>query len=184
MKNRPVIALAGNPNVGKTCLFNALTGAHQSVGNWPGVTVEHKSGICNYNGKSYEVVDLPGIYSLAGGSPDELVARNYILAEKPDIIINLVDASNLERNLYLTVQLMELGAPLLMCLSMIDIAEHNGIYIDTEHLSSHLGFAVYPLVLNKRIDVSPILKKVEEYLIQPPVPATIHYDEVVEKHLQ
>ncbi|HNZ89386.1 MAG TPA: ferrous iron transport protein B, partial [Candidatus Cloacimonas acidaminovorans] len=86
--------------------------------------------------------------------------------------------------LYLTVQLMELGAPLIMCLSMTDIAEHNGIYIDTEHLSSHLGFAVYPLVLNKRIDVSPILKKVEEYLIQPPVPATIHYDEVVEKHLQ
>ena len=121
---------------------------------------------------------------MAGGSPDELVARNYILTEKPDIIINIVDASNLERNLYLTVQLMELGAPLIMCLSMIDIAEHNGIYIDTEHLSSHLGFAVFPLVLNKRIEVSPILDKVEEYLVQPPVPATIHYDEVVEKHLQ
>ena len=184
MRNRPVIALAGNPNVGKTCLFNALTGSHQTVGNWPGVTVEHKSGRYNYKDKIYEVVDLPGIYSLAGGSPDELVARNYILTEKPDIIINIVDASNLERNLYLTVQLMELGAPLIMCLSMIDIAEHNGIYIDTEHLSSHLGFAVFPLVLNKRIEVSPILDKVEEYLVQPPVPATIHYDEVVEKHLQ
>lgn len=184
MRNRPIIALAGNPNVGKTTLFNALTGSRQTVGNWPGVTVEHKSGICSFNNKVYEVIDLPGIYSLAGESPDELVARNYILSEKPDIIINIVDASNLERNLYLTVQLMELGAPLIMCLSMVDIAEHNGIVIDTQHLSSHLGFAVIPLVLNKRIDVSRILEKVEEYVLQPPVPDTIHYDEVVEKHLE
>jgi ferrous iron transport protein B len=184
MRNRPTIALAGNPNVGKTSLFNALTGSHQTVGNWPGVTVEHKSGICHFNNKVYEVIDLPGIYSLAGESPDELVARNYILNEKPDIIINLVDASNLERNLYLTVQLMELGAPLIMCLSMVDIAEQNGIFIDTEHLSSHLGFAVIPLILNKKFDITPILQKVEEYLSQPPVPSTIHYDEVVENHLE
>ncbi|MEN6445882.1 MAG: ferrous iron transport protein B [Candidatus Cloacimonas sp.] len=184
MRNRPIVALAGNPNVGKTSLFNALTGSRQTVGNWPGVTVEHKSGLCNYHNKVYEVIDLPGIYSLAGGSPDELVARNYILTEKPDIIINIVDASNLERNLYLTVQLMELGAPLIMCLSMADIAEQNGIYIDTKHLSSHLGFAVTSLVLNKRADITPILQKVEEYVLQPPIPATIHYDEIVEMHLE
>ena len=110
----PIIALAGNPNVGKTSLFNALTGARQTVGNWPGVTVEHKSGHYQFESRKYEVIDLPGIYSLSGGTPDELVARNYILNEKPDLIVNIVDASNLERNLYLTVQLMELGAPILI----------------------------------------------------------------------
>ncbi|HCX59529.1 MAG TPA: ferrous iron transport protein B, partial [Candidatus Cloacimonas sp.] len=113
--NNPVIALAGNPNVGKTTLFNALTGSRQTVGNWPGVTVEHKSGNISHKDSKYEIVDLPGIYSLSGGTPDELVARNFILNNKPDLIINIVDASNLERNLYLTIQLMELGAPILMC---------------------------------------------------------------------
>ncbi|NLO44780.1 MAG: ferrous iron transport protein B, partial [Candidatus Cloacimonetes bacterium] len=101
--NTPVIALAGNPNVGKTTLFNALTGSRQTVGNWPGVTVEHKSGSYSHKGVHYEVVDLPGIYSLSGGNPDELVARDFILNAKPDLIINIVDASNLERNLYLTI---------------------------------------------------------------------------------
>ena len=110
-KNNPVIALAGNPNVGKTTLFNALTGSHQSVGNWPGVTVEHKQGYFLFKGKRYEVIDLPGIYSLAATSPDEQVARDYLLQKKPDLVINIVDAQP-ERNLYLTVQLMELGAPL------------------------------------------------------------------------
>jgi ferrous iron transport protein B len=179
----PIIALAGNPNVGKTTLFNALTGSRQSVGNWPGVTVEHKSGSYSHNGHKYEVIDLPGIYSLSGGTPDELVARNFILNEKPDLIVNIVDASNLERNLYLTVQLMELGAPILMCLSMADIAERNGLQIELEHLSSHLGFKVMYLTLNKRFNPKDLLDEIEAGLQNPPIPAHINYDPIVEQHL-
>jgi ferrous iron transport protein B len=182
-RNKPVIALAGNPNVGKTSLFNALTGARQSVGNWPGVTVEHKSGVAHYADKQFEIIDLPGIYSLSGGSPDEQVARSYIMNEKPDLVINIVDASNLERNLYLTVQLMELGAPILMCLSMSDIAERNGISIELGHLASHLGFEVVALVLNKQMDLDALLEKVVANLENPPQPQCIRYDEVVEVHL-
>ncbi len=184
MRDKPIIALAGNPNVGKTSLFNALTGARQSVGNWPGVTVEHKSGYFSHHGRHYEVIDLPGIYSLSGGTPDELVARDYILNEKPDLIVNIADASNLERNLYLTVQLMELGAPMLLCLSMADIAKDNGIEIDTEHLSSHLGFPVIPLVLNKRLESEQLFDKLSSLVDKPQLPSSIHYDEVVENHLE
>lgn len=184
LNKKLVIALAGNPNVGKTTLFNALTGSRQTVGNWPGVTVEHKSGTFSYKGTKYEVIDLPGIYSLNGGTPDELVTRNYILNEKPDLIVNIVDASNLERNLYLTVQLMELGAPLLMCLSMTDIAERNGLKIELAHLSSHLGFEVKPVVLNKRFNPESLMQRIEYNLSNPPIPAQIRYDEVVEEHLE
>lgn len=182
-KEKPVIALAGNPNVGKTSLFNALTGARQTVGNWPGVTVEHKSGICKHGDDSYEIIDLPGIYSLSGGSPDEQVARNYILNEKPDLVINIVDAGNLERNLYLSVQLMELGAPLLMCLSMADIAERNGIHIDVAHLSSHVGFPALEMILNKQMDLEPLMAQIRFCLAQPGIPQCIRYDDVVELHL-
>lgn len=182
-REKPIIALAGNPNVGKTSLFNALTGARQTVGNWPGVTVEHKSGICKHGDDSYEIIDLPGIYSLSGGSPDEQVARYYILNEKPDLVINIVDASNLERNLYLSVQLMELGAPLLMCLSMADIAQRNGISIDLEHLSSHVGYPVVEMVLNKQPNLEPLMAKVRDSLTMPGIPQCIRYDDVVELHL-
>ena len=184
LNKKQVIALAGNPNVGKTTLFNVLTGSRQTVGNWPGVTVEHKSGTFSYKGNRYEVIDLPGIYSLSGGTPDELVARNYILNEKPDLIINIVDASNLERNLYLTVQLMELGAPILLCLSMTDIAERNGLKIEIPHLSRHLGFEVKPLVLNKRFDPESLMERIDYNLSHPPIPTQIRYDEVVEEHLE
>lgn len=183
LNRKPVIAVAGNPNVGKTTLFNALTGSRQTVGNWPGVTVEHKSGNYTYNGVTYEVIDLPGTYSLSGGTPDELVARNFILNEKPDLVINIADASNLERNLYLTVQLMELGAPILMCLSMKDIAERNGLKIDLKRLSSHLGFPVESYTLNKRFHANDLKQKVEDTLAAPPIPNQISYDEIVEVHL-
>lgn len=139
------MALAGNPNSGKTTLFNALTGANQYVGNWPGVTVEKKSGkIKSSMKKGYEdieseLVDLPGIYSLSPYTLEEVVARNYILDDKPDVIINIIDGSNLERNLYLTTQLAELGIPMVLAVNMIDILKKNGDVLDTKMLEMQLG---------------------------------------------
>ena len=114
------IALAGNPNCGKTTLFNALTGANQFVGNWPGVTVEKKEGKLKGN-KDIAIMDLPGIYSLSPYTLEEVVARNYLLKERPDVILNIVDGTNLERNLYLSTQLLELGIPVVMAVNMMDI---------------------------------------------------------------
>ncbi len=136
------IAIAGNPNSGKTTLFNALTGAHQRVANYPGVTVERKEGHCKTNGKEVRLVDLPGTYSLTAYSPEELVARNVLLVEKPRVVINIVDASNLERNLYLTLQLFELGIPVVIALNMVDVAKGRGIVIDAARLSGMLGVPV------------------------------------------
>ena len=132
------IALAGNPNCGKTTLFNALTGANQYVGNWPGVTVEKKEGKLK-NNKDISVVDLPGIYSLSPYTLEEVVARNFLIDERPEVILNIVDATNLERNLYLTTQLMELGIPVVIALNMIDVVRKNGDKINTEELSNQLG---------------------------------------------
>ena len=119
------IALAGNPNSGKTTLFNALTGSNQFVGNWPGVTVEKKEGKLK-NHKDVIITDLPGIYSLSPYTLEEVVARNYLIHEKPDVIINIVDGTNLERNLYLSTQLMELGIPLIMAVNMMDAVAKRG----------------------------------------------------------
>lgn len=119
------IALAGNPNSGKTTLFNALTGSNQFVGNWPGVTVEKKEGKLRDN-KEVTVMDLPGIYSLSPYTLEEVVARNYLITERPDVILNIVDGTNLERNLYLTTQLMELGIPVVMAINMMDVVKKSG----------------------------------------------------------
>ncbi len=178
---KPVIALAGNPNVGKTTLFNALTGARQHVGNWPGVTVEYKMGTILNQGKQYEVIDLPGIYAFSASSPDECVARDYLLKDKPDLVVNIVDASNLERNLYLSVQLMEMQVPVLMVLSMTDIAELNGIRIDHRHLETHLGLPVKPLILNRKFDREEFIQQIDQCLQSSPAPNVIRYDELVEK---
>lgn len=133
------IALAGNPNAGKTTIFNALTGLRQHTGNWPGKTVEKKEGEIDYDGKTVNIVDLPGTYSLTAYSPEEIIARDYIIEERPDVVINVVDATNLERNLYLTVQILELDVPVVLALNMTDDLHKNGAKINAEQLSQLLG---------------------------------------------
>jgi len=140
------IALAGNPNSGKTTLFNELTGARQHVGNYPGVTVEKKQGLYCHNRTKVNIVDLPGTYSLTAYSMEEIVARDFLVSEKPSAVINIIDASNLERNLYLTLQFMEMGVPVCLALNMIDVAVHRGIDIDACALSRRLGMPVVPTV--------------------------------------
>ncbi|MDY0325390.1 MAG: ferrous iron transport protein B [Candidatus Cloacimonadaceae bacterium] len=140
------IALAGNPNAGKTTLFNALTGARQHVGNYPGVTVEKKEGTYIGNGHQVHIVDLPGTYSLTAYSLEEVVARDYLVNDKPAAIINIVDASNLERNLYLTVQFLELGIPVCIALNMMDVAKSRGIQIDSAKLTALMGPPAIPTV--------------------------------------
>jgi len=147
--NGITIGLAGNPNCGKTTLFNDLTGAKQKVGNWPGVTVERKTGSYNHGGRGIEVVDLPGIYSLSATSLDEQIARDYVISGEPDLIVNIVDASNLERNLYLTVQLLEMKVPVVVALNMMDIAEQRKIKINVKALEEFLGCPVVAIVANK-----------------------------------
>src|SRR5581483_2229061 len=151
----PIAALIGNPNTGKTTLFNALSGLHQRVGNYPGVTVETKKGQMCCGGQSFELIDLPGTYSLSPRSPDEMVAVDVILGRqqgeaRPDVVISIVDASNLERNLYLTTQALELGVPVVVALNMIDVAAGQGIHIDVERLDRQLGVPVVAIQANKK----------------------------------
>ena len=155
-----VIGVVGNPNCGKTTLFNALTGARQRIGNWPGVTVDRKTGEYTHSGRKVSVVDLPGIYSLSAASLDEAVARNYILSGEADLIVNILDASNLERNLYLTVQLLEMKVPLLLVLNMMDAARDQQIRIDAEALGRRLGCPVVPMVAAKREGIETLKAQV------------------------
>ena len=138
------IALAGNPNAGKTTLFNALTGANQFVGNWPGVTVEKKEGKLK-NHKDVEIVDLPGIYSLSPYTLEEVVSRNYLVKERPDAILNIIDGTNLERNLYLTTQLVELGIPMVVAVNMMDVVKKNGDKIHINKMSELLNCSVFEI---------------------------------------
>lgn len=133
------VALAGNPNCGKSTVFNGLTGAQQHVGNWPGKTIARKLGYYLDGDTRVALVDLPGTYSLSAYSPEEQIARDYIVQQKPDVVVNVLDAGNLERNLYLTTQIMETGAPLVLMLNMSDLAERRGYSIDVEQLSRRLG---------------------------------------------
>jgi len=153
------IALVGNPNSGKTTLFNAITGSNQYVGNWPGVTVEKKEGKFKFEGNTYNVVDLPGTYSLGAFSEDEMVARDFILKGHPDVVINVVDATNIERNLYLTTQLLEMGAKVIVVLNMIDEAEARNIQFGIRTLSRKLGVPVVTTVASKRKGIDELIRE-------------------------
>lgn len=178
------IALTGNPNIGKTTLFNALTGANQKVGNWPGVTVHKKEGQFTHKNLPYTVVDLPGTYSMGSYSEDEQIATNYVLSGDADLILNVVDATNLERNLYLTMQLLEMQVPVVLALNMMDEAKKYSIHIHVDELSKQLGIPVVPVVASKREGVDVLIetvvaeldeadrKKIEYRTPQPPI-----YDE-------
>jgi small GTP-binding protein len=159
-KKKLTIALAGNPNSGKTTVFNNLTGTRQRVGNWPGVTVEKKEGNLTFQKHNIKVVDLPGVYSLTAYSLDEVIARNYIVDEKPDVVVDVVDASSLERNLYLTVQLLEMHTSLVIALNMMDLAESRGYRIDVAELSELLGVPVVPMVAARSQGTEELLQTV------------------------
>ena len=152
------IALAGNPNCGKTTLFNALTGANQFVGNWPGVTVEKKEGKLKSN-KEVSIMDLPGIYSLSPYTLEEVVARNYLIGERPDAIINIIDGTNVERNLYLTTQILELGIPVVVAVNMVDLVEKAGDKIQLDKLSKELGCEVVSISALKNTNIDTLVQK-------------------------
>ena len=154
------VALIGNPNVGKSLIFNDLTGGRAHVGNWPGKTVEKKEGKCLYKGEEIEIIDLPGTYSLTAHSIDELIARDYIVKEKPDVVVDIVDASNLERNLYLTLQLLELEANVVIALNKYDVAKSLGYRIDVEALSRILGVPVVPTVATTKEGIKELLETI------------------------
>ncbi len=160
------IALVGNPNSGKTTLFNELTGSKQFVGNWPGVTVEKKEGKL-IGHKDVVVTDLPGIYSLSPYTLEEVISRNYLLSEKPDVIINIIDGSNLERNLYLTTQLLELNIPVIVACNMMDVVLKSEIVIDFDKLSDELGVLICPISASKNEGVKELIKKVIDYKKYP-----------------
>ena len=184
-KKKLLIALAGNANVGKSVIFNYLTGLHQHIGNWPGKTVERAEGTLHFKGYTIDIVDLPGIYSLSTYSLEELVSRKYIAVERPDVVINVVDASVLERNLFFTLQLIELQTPMVIALNQIDMAKRKGIQIDVEKLEKLLGIPVIPTVAIKGIGISQLLEKTIEIIQKRPAEkhAQVRYGEEVEKRI-
>lgn len=180
-----IISLIGNPNCGKTTLFNALTGSRQRVGNWPGVTVDKKTGNFSFEGHDIEVVDLPGIYSVTPTSvsgEDEIVARDYLLSGQAQVVVNIVDASNLERNLYLTSQLIEMHVPMIVVVNMLDIAKQHKIKLDLDALEKQLGCPVIGLVANRNKGIEDLKKALVKFLDAPVTTrVTVQYDEVIEK---
>lgn len=159
---KKTIALVGNPNCGKSTIFNILTGSNQFVGNWPGVTVEKKLGIVRKSKQELTVVDLPGIYSLTTSTLEEVITREYIESDEVDLIVNIVDASNLERNLFLSLQLMEIGKPMIIALNMMDVLRAHKDELDIAHLSQHLGIAMIEIVASKQQGISALIEAMEQ----------------------
>ena len=183
MGNNRTVAVVGNPNCGKTTLFNALTGARQKTGNWPGVTVDRKEGSFNYKSESYRLIDLPGCYALTNDSEaiDEKIAAEYILQGEADLVINIVDASNLERGLFLTLQLIEMGAPLVVVVNMMDTAERAGYQIDLDQLEAQLGCPVVTTIAHRSKGVKNLLKVIHHYVETPKIAASkLHYSDEIE----
>ena len=156
------IALAGQPNVGKSTVFNLLTGLDQHVGNWPGKTVEQKAGTCQYEDRTFDVIDLPGTYSLSANSPEELIAREYIIRQKPDVVVAIVNAATLERSLYLVAELLPLPVPVVVGLNMVDVAEQHGLKIETHVLEAALGVPVVPMIGTKGQGIQELLARIQE----------------------
>ena len=186
MQTTITAALAGNPNCGKTTLFNNLTGSRQHVGNYPGITVEQKEGCRLHHEQGIRFIDLPGTYSLSAYSVEELVARDFVINEKPDVIVNVVDASNLERNLYLSTQFLELGLPVIVALNMMDVAQSRGLSIDSAKLEALLGVPVVPIVARSGKGMDALLDtivRVAEGKITPE-PLLINYGADIEEALR
>jgi ferrous iron transport protein B len=180
------VALAGNPNSGKTSIFNMLTGARQHVGNYPGVTVEKKEGLCRYENYELTFVDLPGTYSLTAYSMEEIVARNFIIEQHPDIVVDIVDASNVERNLYLATQLIEMNATLVLAFNMSDVAKQKGLVFDIEQLSKLLDTAIVPTVGNKQKGKIELLEAIIGTYEKAPTSRTgmLQYGQEIEEELE
>ncbi|HOD75257.1 MAG TPA: ferrous iron transport protein B, partial [Syntrophorhabdaceae bacterium] len=186
MGSKMVVALAGNPNSGKTTIFNNLTGSRQHVGNYPGVTVERKEGNIRYDGHEIVFVDLPGTYSLTAYSAEELVARNFIVDEKPDVVVDIIDSSNLERNLYLTVQLMETGAPLVLAFNMSDEARTRGYEFDLDRFSRFFNAPVVRTVGHKGEGMDELMKQIVTVALQEKEPRdtpSVNYGEELEEEI-
>lgn len=183
-KGKFTVAIAGNPNCGKTTIFNSLTGGRQAVGNYPGVTVEKRSGTRKHKGLILEFVDLPGTYSLSSFSLDEKVAREYLLTERPDLVLNVLDSSNLERNLYLTVQLLEMGYPVVIVFNMSDAARSSGIEFDLPFLSRSFGGPIVESIGNRGVGVEEMLDSIVAVLDEGKAPAVnINYGPVLKEVL-
>jgi len=184
-KNRFIVALAGNANVGKSVIFNHLTGLHQHIGNWPGKTVEKAEGTLHFRGHTIDIIDLPGIYSLSTFSIEELISREYIAVQTPDLVINVVDASVLERNLFFTLQLMELETPMVVALNQVDMAKKKGIKINHKKLEKTLGVPVIPTVATRGTGVYELLQKSVETIEKGGrEPHQMKYGEEIEQRIE